>query len=78
MQAQANMERVLASFDRDEVAYSICDLQRNPETAEHDRVVFTPTLVKRHPVPRLWIIGDLRDGEIVADLLRTSGVQPLK
>ena len=78
MQAQSNMERVLASFDRDDVAYSVCDLQRNPETADHDRVVFTPTLVKRYPAPRLWIIGDLRDGDIVADLLRTSGVQAVK
>ncbi len=77
MQAQSNMERVLAAFDRAEVAYSVCDLQQNPETADHDRVVFTPTLVKRHPTPRLWIIGDLRDGDIVADLLRTSGVPPL-
>lgn len=77
MQAQANMERVLGSFDRNEVAYSICDLQRNPETAEHDRVVFTPTLVKRHPEPRMWIIGDLRDGDVVSDLLRISGVSPL-
>ena len=78
MLAQGNMERVLASFNRDDVAYSVCDLQRNPDTAEHDRVVFTPTLVKRHPSPRLWIIGDLRDGDIVADLLRTSGVDPIK
>lgn len=77
MQAQGNMERVLAGFNRDDVAYSICDLQQNPETADHDRVVFTPTLVKRHPSPRLWIIGDLRDGDIVADLLRASGVSPL-
>ncbi len=78
MQAQGNMERVLSGFDRDDVAYSICDLQRNPETADHDRVVFTPTLVKRHPAPRLWIIGDLHDGDVVADLLRTSGVTPVK
>ena len=78
MQAQGNMERVLAAFNRDDVAYSICDLQQNPETAEFDRVVFTPTLVKRHPSPRLWIIGDLRDGDVVADLLRASGVAPLK
>lgn len=77
MQAQGNMERVLAAFNRDDVAYSICDLQQNPETADHDRVVFTPTLVKRYPTPRLWIIGDLRDGDIVADLLRASGVSPL-
>lgn len=74
MVAQANMERVLAGFTREEVAYSTCDLQINPESAERDRVVFTPTLVKRWPEPRLWIIGDLRDGEIVADLLRSAGV----
>lgn len=78
MQAQGNMERVLADFNRDDVAYSICDLQLNPETAEFDRVVFTPTLVKRHPAPRLWIIGDLRDGDVVADLLRASGVPLIK
>ncbi|MBA3949589.1 MAG: circadian clock protein KaiB, partial [Acidobacteria bacterium] len=35
---------------------------------------FTPTLIKRWPEPRLWIIGDLRDGEIVAALLRSAGV----
>ena len=76
MQAQGNMERVLAGFNRADVAYSVCDLQRNAESADQDRVVFTPTLVKRYPVPRMWIVGDLRDGEIVADLLRTSGVSP--
>lgn len=74
MQAQLCMERVLANFNRADVAFSICDLQRNPETAEHDRVTFTPTLVKRHPLPRLWVVGDLRDGEVVSDLLLISGV----
>lgn len=74
MVAQSNMERVLAGFKRDEIAYSTCDLQINPDSAERDRVVFTPTLIKRWPEPRLWVIGDLRDGEIVADLLRSAGV----
>ena len=78
MQAQSNMERVLDAFDRHEVAYTVCDLQKNPETADHDRVVFTPTLVKRHPEPRMWIIGDLRDGDVVSDLLRISGVSDAK
>jgi two-component system response regulator GlrR len=78
MQAQSNMERVLESFNRAEVAYTVCDLQKNPETADHDRVVFTPTLVKRHPEPRMWIIGDLRDGDVVSDLLRISGVSAVK
>ncbi|MEX2272317.1 MAG: response regulator [Vicinamibacterales bacterium] len=77
IQAQANMERVLDAFDRCDIAYSTCDLQRNPEAAEHDRVVFTPTLVKRHPEPRMWIVGDLRDGDVVSDLLKSSGVRTL-
>lgn len=74
MIAQGNMERVLGGFARGEIAYSTCDMQVNAESAERDRVVFTPTLIKRWPEPRLWIIGDLRDGEIVADLLRSAGV----
>lgn len=72
--AQSNMERVLSKFNRDEIAYSTCDLQENPETAKDDRIVFTPTLIKRWPVPRLWISGDLRDSDIVGDLLSASGV----
>lgn len=76
MIAQSNMERVLAGFRREEIVYSTCDLQVNPESAERDRVVFTPTLVKRWPEPRLWIIGDLQDGEIVTDLLRSAAVSP--
>ncbi len=74
MLAQGNMERVLEGFARGEIAYSTCDLQINPDSAERDRVVFTPTLIKRWPEPRLWIIGDLRDGGIVAELLRSAGV----
>lgn len=74
MIAQGNMERVLEGFARHEIAYSTCDLQINPDSAERDRVVFTPTLLKRWPEPRLWIIGDLSEGEIVADLLRSAGV----
>lgn len=76
--AQGNMERVLAGFVRDEIAYTTCDLQINPDSAERDRVVFTPTLIKRWPEPRLWIIGDLSEGDIVADVLRSAGVSASK
>lgn len=74
MTAKSNMDRVLARFNQEDITFMTCDLQQNPESAERDRVVFTPTLVRRRPAPRLWIIGDLRDGELVADLLRTAGV----
>ena len=41
---------------------------------ETDRVALTPTLVKRYPAPRMWVRGNLREPEIVGDLLRACGV----
>lgn len=78
IQAREALERVLSSFNRAEIEYAIRDMKESTETAERDRVVFTPTLVRRRPVPQIWIVGDLRDGDIIADLLRASGVSPVK
>jgi hypothetical protein len=40
-------------------------------------VVFTPTLVKRRPEPRAWILGDLSDPAVVTDLLHMCGIEPI-
>ena len=72
--ARRNFEQVLERFDVSQVKYSICDLGRDPDAAEGDRVAFTPTLVKRYPAPRMWLIGNLRDSAIVVDILRGCGV----
>jgi CheY-like chemotaxis protein len=53
------------------VTLTVCDLAREPAAAERDNVVFTPTLVKRRPGPRTWILGDLSRRETVADLIET-------
>ena len=37
-------------------------------------MVFTPTLVKRSPAPRAWILGDLTSDDVVRDLLTMCGV----
>ena len=74
IQARRNLERVLDGFDRTQVKYSVCDLGRDPLSGEADRVAFTPTLVKRYPEPRMWLLGNLREADIVADLLRVCGV----
>ncbi len=39
-------------------------------------MVFAPTLVKRAPSPRAWVLGDLGDAGIVLDLLQLCGVRP--
>jgi CheY-like chemotaxis protein len=74
IQARRNLERVLDGFDRAQVKYSVCDLGRDPLAGERDRIAFTPTLVKRYPEPRMWLLGNLRETELVADLLRVCGV----
>jgi CheY-like chemotaxis protein len=74
MQARRNLERVLENFDASQIKLSICDLVLDPLAGDDDNVAFTPTLVKRYPEPRMWVLGDLREPEIVADLLRVCGV----
>lgn len=71
--AQRRMEEVLAGFDRSAIRYEVCDLFKNSASAEQDRVVFTPTLVKRSPGPRVWILGDLNEDDVVRDLLAFCG-----
>jgi CheY-like chemotaxis protein len=56
------------------VTLTICDLTADPGAAEQDNVVFTPTLVKRGPPPRTWILGDLTQAAAVAELLQTMGI----
>lgn len=76
IQARRNLDRILDSFDRSQIRCSICDLGREPLAGIEDGVSFTPTLVKRYPEPRMWLLGSLAESEILADLLRVCGVNP--
>ena len=75
LRAQRNMDALLAAYDPERVSFVICDLALEPDDAERDRVIFTPTLVKRNPTPRTWVLGDLSDATVVTDLLTMSGVE---
>jgi len=75
-EARRNLEQLLERFDGSQVKYSVCDLVRDPLAGDTDRVAFTPTLVKRYPAPRVWLVGNLREPGIVADILRGCGVDP--
>lgn len=74
LQAKLNLERVLRHFDTTQIKFTTCDLVRDPLAGDKDRIAFTPTLVKRYPEPRMWVLGNLRDTEVLSDLLRVSGV----
>jgi CheY-like chemotaxis protein len=74
VQARENLEEVLAEYSASQVSYTVIDLLENPFAGESDRIAFTPTLVKQHPAPRTWILGNLRDKSVLVDLLGASGV----
>jgi two-component system response regulator GlrR len=78
VQARRNLERLLAGFDGSQVKFTVCDLVRDPTAGDSDRVAFTPTLVKRYPEPRMWVLGNLREPQIVADMLRVCGVDAIE
>jgi circadian clock protein KaiB len=69
-----NLETALAGLAAGEVGLEVCDLAREPERADHDRVIFSPTLVRVRPEPRMWVVGDLTDRAVIADLLSTCGL----
>ena len=76
LKAKRNLERVLAGFGPSEVRLTVCDLAQEPARAEADGIVFSPTLVKRSPEPRAWVMGDLSDRRVLSNLLLMCGLEP--
>ena len=74
--AQRNCQTLLERFDRRQVTFEVCDIGKHPERAEEDSVCYTPMLVKRHPLPRTYVLGDLSNAEALVYLLTSCGVAP--
>lgn len=73
--ARRNLERALKRYDVSHVRVDVVDLSQPDVRADpEDRVAFTPTLVKRGPGPRTWLIGDLRDARALHQLLLDAAV----
>jgi CheY-like chemotaxis protein len=74
LKAIRSIRRVLEQYEAADISFAVCDLSGRPSSADEDAVVFTPTLVKRGPGPRTWIVGNLDQPELLVDLLEVSGV----
>ena len=59
-----NLESLRAQLS-DSAAVEVVDVREQPELAEEDRILATPTLVRRRPTPVRKIIGDLSDTDRV-------------
>jgi DNA-binding response OmpR family regulator len=72
--AQQRLQEILSGFDLKDVEFEVRDLVDDAESAERDRVVFTPTLVFRGPGARAWVLGDFGDPRVVEDVLAVAGL----
>jgi hypothetical protein len=67
--AVRNIRRVLKRFRSSRVKLTVCDLARDPSAGVEDAVAFTPTLVRRTPGPRTFILGHVTNPDLVMELL---------
>jgi CheY-like chemotaxis protein len=75
--ARRSVETALQHFDRRQVRLSILNPRHDLAAADRDCVTLTPVLVRRAPKPKIWLIGDLRDVELLVDLIAASGLEPV-
>jgi circadian clock protein KaiB len=63
--AIANLRRICEQELRGQYKLEIIDVLEQPQVAEDDKILATPTLIKQLPPPLRRVIGDLSDKEKV-------------
>lgn len=63
--AVANLRRMAAVELGNRCELRVIDVTQEPEAAEADRILTTPTLIKLSPPPERRVTGDLSDAEQV-------------
>jgi circadian clock protein KaiB len=67
-----NLKRLIADMIPDCCELDIIDVQQDPQSAEDDKILATPTLIKALPLPARRIIGDLSDTARVCEGLEIA------
>ena len=76
--ARRDCELLLSRFDRKQIRFEVCDVSEHPDRAEADAVCFTPMLVKRGPLPRTYVIGNLLNVSALVELLESCGLELIR
>jgi circadian clock protein KaiB len=69
MEAIENIKRLCDEHLKDAFELEIIDIYKDPEAATEQHIVFSPSLIKRLPLPRKTLIGTLSDTENVIKAL---------
>ncbi|MDY7106870.1 MAG: circadian clock KaiB family protein [Actinomycetota bacterium] len=60
----------------DEYRLEVIDVIDDPERAERDGILVTPTVIRSMPPPRRRLVGDLTDSAAVGHHLGLAGASP--
>lgn len=76
-----NLDRALKAYDPARYALTLVDVAHGGDddwyrSLEEDRVIVTPTLVKKAPGPKTWIVGTLSPIDAVAQMLLATLGEP--
>ncbi len=71
MEAIENLKKLCDTYIRNNFELEIIDIYKNPELAAQRQIVFSPSLVKKFPLPKKTLIGNLSNVEKV---IRTLGI----
>lgn len=63
MEAIENIKRFCSEYLHDAYELETIDLYKNPGAASEHQIVFSPSLVKKHPLPKKILIGTFEDTE---------------
>jgi circadian clock protein KaiB len=71
MAAIENIQRIFGEMPSHTFHLEIIDIYKNPKAAAESHIVFSPSLVKRYPLPKKIMIGTLAD---TAKVIQALGV----
>jgi len=69
MSAVKRFKELLDVKFKEQYTLTVIDILENPQLAENDRVLATPTLIKVQPLPMKKVIGDLSDEKKLLEVL---------
>ena len=72
MQAIENINKLCAEYLENSFDLEIIDLYKHPELAMGQQIVFSPSLIKRLPLPKKTLVGTFADKERVIKALGIS------
>lgn len=70
-----NLRRVLENFHPHLIRLDVHDVSDRAVpvgSLDEDRIVVTPTLVRKYPLPKLWILGDLSKVDVVEAMIHAG------